>query len=291
MKQIRSARGFTLIELLVVVAIIAILAGLLLPALTRAKASTRKAACMSNLRQVVMAWHLYAVDNDDKLAPTSLSLWNQVPPNGHVPLTSWCPGFWSYTSRDSTNTRLFMGRHIGSIGPYFGSPKILRCPADSSQVPVGNSRFDARVRSYSIPHHVGNYQERVSPTASPVALTRLSQFSAFPRSEAIVFLDEHPDFMFIQSLQLDVDFSRRGVAGFGYFSLPANRHAGGMVAGFHDGHVEAHQWRGFFSNQETTGTTRPYQGRIGPDLPLADPDIVWLWDRWNKDPLEDKWRQ
>ncbi len=289
-KHVRTTRGFTLIELLVVVAIIAILAGLLLPALTRAKASVRKAACMSNLRQVVMAWHLYAVDNDDRLAPTRLSLWDQIPPNGHVPLAMWCLGIWSYTSRDSTNTQRFMGRHIGSIGPYLGSPRILRCPADSSQVPVGNGRFEPRVRSYSIPFHVGNYHED-GVLASGATLTRFSQFSVFPRSQAIVFLDEHPDYMFSTDVNLGVTFGRRGEASFGYSSLPANRHSGGMVSGFHDGHVEGHQWRGFLRNQEVTGSTRPFQTRAGPDSPLQDPDIAWLWDRWNKHPLEDKWRQ
>ena len=62
-------QGFTLVELLVVVAIVAILASLLLPALSRAKERGRRAVCLSNLSQILKACTMYAMDNDDKFFP------------------------------------------------------------------------------------------------------------------------------------------------------------------------------------------------------------------------------
>src|SRR5439155_7401198 len=131
-------------ELLVVIAIIAILAALLLPALAKAKCRSQAVSCMNNLKQLMLAWRMYADDHHDNLVsclnglPDGRPNWIETRGNpGGLDFTS---GRWNW---DLNNDIV-----LSPVWPYTGkNPKILKCPSDPSMVPDNTGVKVARVRS------------------------------------------------------------------------------------------------------------------------------------------------
>lgn len=246
--------GFTLIELLVVIAIIAILAGLILPALGKAKGRAHTTTCLNNLRQLNIAWTLYADDNEDRLVN------NHGRPETITKRNSWANNVQDWaTSDDNIDTRLVTD---ALLGVYVGrSASVFKCPSDRSMAANGE-----RIRSMSMNCMVGDPGE-LTNKFNPDYLQFFTSASITEPAKIFVFLDEHPD-------TLNDGFFMNPLDSYKWGNRPASFHDGAGNFSFADGHVETHRW-------QVGDTIRPpVQGGAGGDI-TASPatDFDWVKER------------
>ena len=209
-----SKRGFTLIELLVVIAIIAILASLLLPALSRAKARAQGIRCLSNMKQLQLAWRLYADDCNDAIPPAA----------GGSPNTnqSWCAGNFLQNPPDHTNLDLIKN---SLLGRFSGSTGIYKCPGDTSD----------NVRSVS---------ENCAMNGDDTDLTGFTFFrksTSMPNpTQYFVFIDESSETL--DNAHFLIGFNNNYSAA-EFKDEPAAYHGRSGNVSFADGHATSKQWK------------------------------------------------
>jgi len=230
-------RGFTLIELLVVIAIIAILAALLLPSLAKAKSKAHGAMCMSNNKQLLLAWRMYADDQADKLVSAMGS--DPTRPN-------WFTGGLSFTSAN-VNWDVNSDMVKSPLWTYCGKARgIFKCPADRATVVVGGVAVP-RIRSNSMSQAFGSgeWLDGGMNSGQTVWRTYDKLTSIVLPVKTFVFVDEHPDSINDAAFASQCTGNQpsdgdKGVV----IDFPANFHNRACGFAFADGHAEIHKWKG-----------------------------------------------
>ncbi len=300
----RRSRGFTLIELLVVIAIIAILASMLLPALAKAKTKAQGILCMSNTKQLGLAWRLYADESEDKLVGAA----NWTPPGGRSgpnvspffgsAVPNWTGGSWLSLSDKGAVANWDHDNFTrkSPLWPFTGnSPGIFKCPADRSMAKPTSGPLRGqsvpRIRSVSMNNWVGGPGWGNSGPWTPEAnrgwkvFLRSGDITDPGPSSSFVFLDEREDSINDGYFVVDMaGFPQDNVSALQgarqkIVDYPASYHNGAGGLAFADGHSEIHKW--------LDGRTKPAMSKTDRPLDISSPnnrDVTWMQERstrWN----------
>jgi prepilin-type N-terminal cleavage/methylation domain-containing protein/prepilin-type processing-associated H-X9-DG protein len=291
----RPRGGFTLIELLVVIAIIAILAAMLLPALTSAKEQSQGIQCMSNMRQMSLGWRMYAQDNRELVVLASTTGTSSTAKD---PLNAYA---WTQQEEDfSDNPKNYdpsVDIEIGPLYPYINSYMVYKCPADTSVINHKTSAGTVqipRVRTVSMNlFFVGfgglSLAQSESPpswaAAYPIYFKTSDLLTVASRgpSDTWVFIDERQDCINWGNYMTDMagdSPSNPGLYEF-YQDMPGMYHDRSAGFAFADGHSTIQHWQDArttppLMQTENTGDNAVNGPAATPLFVPRDVDVTWL---------------
>jgi prepilin-type N-terminal cleavage/methylation domain-containing protein len=270
-------RGFTLIELLVVIAIIAILASMLLPALTKARLKTQGIQCMSNGRQLSLGWMMYAHDSNDRLVLASDDGTGRANPLNQY---AWTSQHLDYNPANTANWDINADIVKGPLYPYYKSAAIYKCPADHSFIMV-NGVPKPRVRTISMNFYLGGFAGSDSGIPQAGRYRLFFKLGEIPptASKTFLFLDEREDVInwgnYLTDMDGAPDSTKPGSANFTFDQdLPGFYHHRACGLSFCDGHSEIHRWL----DQRTMPPLQIGQYIVRTWPVKGDVDVAWMQD-------------
>jgi prepilin-type N-terminal cleavage/methylation domain-containing protein/prepilin-type processing-associated H-X9-DG protein len=246
--MMRRRNGFTLIELLVVIAIIAILMAILMPALKRAREQGQRAACLNDLKQLQLAWILYADDNDDKVVSSEAGgTWKNEFGPPWVGIT-WATD-WSTGGQLPVSSQI-KGIQEGALWPYVREVKLYACPTG----------FRGERMTYAM--MISNNGRSVN--GSPQFKRRIK----IPEpAHRLTFIDE--------GLSSPDAYATRYVEP-KWWDQPVTRHGDGTNFACADGHSEYHKWKGVETIQRGRNNERTWAGDFTPATEDGTEDVQWV---------------
>jgi hypothetical protein len=249
---------------------------MLLPALTRAKLQAWRIQCISNQKQLILAWSMYPGDNHELL----------VLNGGDTAVTSTQPHLWAYGGNHGdpatlTNTSYLIGANYALFAPFIGAPGVYKCPADRSLWDIGGTTLKAaELRSYSMncymatttlpePPYSGG-ANLVAPLVLDTVNYRLYLKTADIASDSpvnrFVFMDVNPPSICTPAFGVDMDDQE-------FIHYPSYLHNRQGVVSFADSHVETHRW----VDSRTMVGVPPGQTYLPHDTPSANnQDLAWI---------------